>query len=216
MTESEEPKLPDGVEYHSGPREVERLGLPVMEVEYRMHGLGLKIGWTVSPPDYFKAPDRLEISPEGPLAEFMEGGPETEPEMYNGVTTPFLRSIPMAHARHVLRAPYEQLSVRLVRDRVMPLPSRVETDDEYMEVACAYVDLVTGPSAEPIRRLFEWTGVKAATWSARLQRARAKEILVGRGRNAQISPRFKSLEQDVRARVWARAQARSGPAVAAD
>jgi hypothetical protein len=216
MAESKEPKLPDGVEYHSGPREVQRLGLPVVEVEYRMHGLGLKIGWTVSPPDYFTAPDRLEISPEGPLEDLREGGTEIMPEMYNGVTTPFLRSIPMAHARYVLRAPYEQLSVRLVRDRVMPLPSRVETDEDYMRVACAYVDLVTGPSAEPIRRLSEWTGVKAATWSARLQRARVREILVGRGRNAQISPLFKPLEQAVRAEMWARAQARSGLAVAAD
>lgn len=201
MTESEEPNLPDGVEYHSGPRERAEGGLPVVEIEYRMHGLGLVIGWTVSPPNYFKAPDRVEIRPEGPISEFMEDKADFNPEMYNGVTKPFLRSIPMAHARQQLRGPYEQLSVRLVRERFLPLPTRVETDEEYMHVACAYVELVTGPSAEPIRRLNEWTGVKAATWSARLQRARAKGILVGRGRNAHISPEFEALERDVKSRL---------------
>ncbi|WP_143111409.1 hypothetical protein [Arthrobacter sp. ov118] len=201
MTESEEPNLPGGVEFHSGPREVTVRGLPAVEIEYRMHGLGLKIGWTVSPPNYFKAPDRVEISPEEPLSEFLLGGPDIKPEMYNGVTKPLLRSIPMAHARQHLRAPYEQLSVRLVQERFLPIPIRIETDAEYMHVACAYVELVTGPSAEPIRRLNEWTGVKAPTWSARLQRARAKGILVGRGRHAHISPDFKDLERDVRARL---------------
>jgi hypothetical protein len=201
MTKSEEPNLPDGVEHHSGPREVTKLGLAVVEIEYRMHGLGLIIGWTVNPPNYFKAPDRVEISPEGPLTESMQDGPEIQPEMFNGVTKPFLRLIPMAHARHHLRTPYEQLSVHLARTRFMPIPTRIETDEEYMHVACAYVELVTGPSAEPIRRLSEWTGVKAATWSARLQRARAKGILVGRGRDAHISPDFNALERDVRARL---------------
>lgn len=201
MTESEEPNLPEGVEHKSGPREKSVLGLSVVEIEYRMHGLGLTIGWTVSPPNYFKAPDRVEISPDGPLIEFMQDGPELKPEMFNGVTKPFLRSIPMAHARYHLRTRYEHLSVRLVRERFTPFPTRIETDEEYMHVACAYVELVTGPSAEPIRRLSEWTDVKAATWSARLQRARAKGILVGRGRDAHISPEFNSLEQDVRARL---------------
>jgi hypothetical protein len=151
----------------------------------------------VNPPNYFKAPDRVEISPENPLIEHMTSGVDVQPEMYNGVTTPFLRSIPMAHARHHLRTPYEQLSARLVREKFMPIPTRIEKDEDYMHVACAYVELVTGPSAEPIRRLFEWTGVKPATWSARLQRARAKGILVGRGRDAHISQDFRDMELSV-------------------
>lgn len=201
MTESKEPNLPDGVEHHSGPREERKLGLDVVEIEYRMHGLGLTIGWTVNPPNYFKAPDRVEISSENPLVEHMTTGVDLQPEMYNGVTTPFLRSIPMAHARHHLRTPYEQLSARLVRERFMPIPDRIEKDEDYMHVACAYVELVTGPSAEPIRRLSEWTGVEAATWSARLQRARAKGILVGRGRNAHISQDFRDMELSMTRRL---------------
>lgn len=210
MVESEEPSLPEGVEHRSGPRETTKLGLAVVEIEYRMHGLGLTIGWTVNPPNYFHSPDRVEISPEDPLVEFLEQGRELSPEMYNGVTKPFLRAIPMAHARYHLRTPYEQLSARLVRERFMPIPARIETDEDYMHVACAYVELVTGPSAEPIRRLYEWTGVKAATWSARLQRARARGILVGRGRGAQISEKFSALEIQVRERLRDEATASQG------
>ncbi|MCW3768780.1 hypothetical protein OCL88_20100 [Paenarthrobacter sp. PAE-2] len=209
MTSIDEPSLPEGVVHHAGPRQGDpSLGLDVVEIEYRMHGLELVIGWTVSPSNYFSAPDRVTIRPDGPLADFMNGDDpemgEGEREMFNGVTTPLLRSIPMAHARHLLRRPYEELSSRLVRDVFMPMPDRIESDDDYMHVSCAYVDLVTGPSAEPIRRLSEWTGVKPATWSARLQRARAKGILVGRGRQAHISPSFKKLEHELRARLAAR------------
>ena len=203
-TESVVPKLPEGVVHHAGPREGDpsaTLGLAVVEIEYRMHGLELVIGWTVNPPNFFAAPDRITIKPDGPLIDYMSGDnpdmTEAQREMFEGVTKPFLRSIPMAHARYVLRGPYEQLSVRLVKDTYMPMPDRVEDDEHYMHVACAYVALVTGPSAEPIRRLYEWTGVQPATWSARLQRARQKGMLVGRGRHAHIAPAFKDLEQQV-------------------
>lgn len=214
-TESDAPKLPDGVVHHAGPREGDSstaLGLAVVEIEYRMHGLELVIGWTVSPPNYFAAPDRISIKPDGPLIDYLSADDdaemtEAEREMFKGVTKPFLRSIPMAHARHALRAPYEQLSARLVRDAFMPMPDRIEKDEHYMHVACAYVALVTGPSAEPIRRLAEWTGVKPATWSARLQRARSKGMLVGRGRQAHISSAFKPLEQEVMEWLGRRAQA---------
>lgn len=215
-TESDVPRLPEGVVHHAGPREGDSsaaLGLAVVEIEYRMHGLELVIGWTVSPPNYFAAPDRVTIKPDGPLIDYLSVDSDAEMtaierEMFNGVTKPFLRSIPMAHARHALRGPYEQLSARLVRDSFMPdMPDRIETDEHYMYVSCAYVALVTGPSAEPIRRLSEWTGVKPATWSARLQRARAKGMLVGRGRQASISPAFKSLEQEVMDRLAGRGRA---------
>ena len=216
-TESVVPKLPEGVVHHAGPREGDRtatLGLAVVEVEYRMHGLELVIGWTVNPPNFFAAPDRITIKPDGPLIDYLAGDDaemtEAQREMFNGVTKPFLRAIPMAHARHVLRGPYEQLSVRLVRDTYMPMPDRVEDDEDYMHVACAYVALVTGPSAEPIRRLHEWTGVQPATWSARLQRARSKGMLVGRGRHAHIGPGFRDLERQVMDRLPKNAEAAAG------
>ncbi|WP_442545000.1 hypothetical protein ACSBOX_04540 [Arthrobacter sp. KN11-1C] len=208
MRDTEEFQLPEGIVLLSGPNNFSDLGLRGVEIIYRMHGLELKIGWTVSPPDYFKAPDRLSISSEQPLVDYMESDADRmsahELEMFGGITTQFLREIPMAHARHLLRPAYEALSVGLVREDMLPMPSRIESDEDYVHVACAYVDLVTGPSAEPIRWLSEWTGVKGATWSARLQRARARGILVGRGRSASISPQFKALEQGLRARLWER------------
>lgn len=208
MTDNEDFPLPPGIVLHSGPYEFSYLGLKVVEVSYRMHGLELKIGWTVSPPDYFRAPDRLSISSEEPLDDYMNSNADQmtapELEMFEGITTQFLREIPMAHARHLLRPAYESISVGLVREAMLPMPSRIESDEDYVHVASAYVDLVTGPSAEPIRWLSEWTGVKSATWSARLQRARARGILLGRGRSATISPQFKALEKEVRARLWAR------------
>ena len=170
-----------------------------------MHGLERKIGWTVSPTDYFKAPDRLSMYSEGPLVDYVEGPEEhmtaDQLKMFEGITTHSLRELPMAHARHLLRPAYEALSVGLVRDAMLPMPNRIESDEDYVHAASTYVDLVTGPSTEPIRWLSEWTGVKPSTWSARLQRARARGILVGRGRSATISPQFKALEQEVRARL---------------
>lgn len=174
----------------------------VLWARYIVDGFNVSIGWDVGHPmGDFHEPNKLIIE----FDEFEYGTSEnrSEASFEGGITTSLLRSIPMAHARALMRKHHEQLSVASVRDAWTPLPSRVETDRDYVYVAAAYVALMKA-SVEPIKRLAEWTGESIDTWSARLRRARAKGILEGKGRQAQIAPAYLGMRDD----IWAAMRAR--------
>ncbi|GKV72035.1 hypothetical protein [Pseudarthrobacter sp. NCCP-2145] len=205
------PQLPDlapNVEYR-GPEDgpfVERYkdgekAWTVLYARYLVNGFAVSIGWDIGHPmGHFREPNKLEIK----FDEFEFGTNETpSAESFDGITTSLLRSIPMAHARALMRTHHEQLSVADVRDHFTPFPSRVDTDRDYIHVAGAYVALME-VSVEPIKRLAEWTGESIDTWSARLRRARAKGILEGKGRQARIAPAYlKTMDE-----IWAAIRAR--------
>lgn len=159
---------------------------------YRVDNLLVEIGWLVwHPMGSFREPNELTIEFD---AEYFGTNPVVEGSTQHsgpldGITTSVLRSIPMAHARALMRDRHEQLSVASIRYGISPLPSRVESEADYIHVASAYVALGSC-SVEPIKRLGEWTGESVDTWSARLRRARAKGILEGRGRHSRIAPSF--------------------------
>lgn len=203
MSESKLPPLPDGVFFKDGPSPRKIEGLRVLEVTYKVHGLHVVIGWTVHPPQYFEKPDRLAISPNETIIDFLMSGREAmtadEELMYGGVSTAVLRAIPMAHARALMRSPYERLLLESVQESLSPLPVRVESDEDYVHVSAAYVDLVSAGSVEPIKRLAEWSGEKAKTWSARLGRARSRGILTGMGNSSRISDAYQVIEASLRA-----------------
>jgi hypothetical protein len=202
MTEMKLPPLPKGVEYLGAPdgpaiqrpTEGEDKGLVILWANYRVSGLRVNVGWTVGHRmGSFREPDRLNVNFDA--EHYAETHADQVPERddkgaaFDGITTAFLRAIPMAHARALMREQHEQLSVADVRREITPLPARVESDSDYVHVASAYVALGQ-TSVEPIKRLSEWSGESSETWSARLRRARSKGILEGKGRDARIAPAF--------------------------
>jgi hypothetical protein len=217
MASIELPPLPGGVTYlgkPDGPSESQLeengLDLTILWARYRISGLSVNVGWTVgSPLGSFREPDRLHVSfdAEHYADTHADQSPDREDdkEAFDGITTSFLRAIPMAHARALMRDRHEQLSVADVRQEITPLPARVESDSDYLHVACAYVAL-GHTSVEPIKRLSEWSGESVDTWSARLRRARAKGILEGKGRDARIAVAF----QDQSNELWKTMRARKG------
>lgn len=212
MTNPVLPQLAPDVEYlgrPDGPDEKTNddggLAITVLQARYKVHGLHVEIGWVVGHRmGNFREPNQLNIDFDSMDYGWTPDG-ERRTKAWDGITTSLLRAIPMAHARALMRDRHEQLSVIDVRRDITPLPARVDTDRDYVHVATAYVAL-GAVSVEPIKRLSEWSGESIDTWSARLRRARAKGILDGKGRNADIAPRFKSLSED----IWAEMRARKG------
>ncbi|SDS87876.1 hypothetical protein SAMN04489743_1098 [Pseudarthrobacter equi] len=188
---------PDIVRHEEG--EVE---WTVLWARYIVDGFAVSIGWDVGHPmGDFREPNKLTI--EFDEVEYGTSENPSEESFEGGITTSLLRSIPMAHARALMREHHEQLSVASVRDEWAPFPSRVETDRDYTYVAAAYVALMK-VSVEPIKRLAEWTDESIDTWSARLRRARAKGILEGKGRQAKVAPAY----LQTRDQIWADMRAR--------
>jgi hypothetical protein len=198
------PALPQGVQY-CGPAVPEEateidggMTFTVLWARYRIHGLNVSIGWTVGHlMGDFREPNKLYIDFDSSnyaieTTEQSESDDYSPTQAFDGITTTLLRAIPMAHARALMRGRHEQLSVSGLREDLSPLPRRVETDRDYVHVAMAYVALVNGSSVEPIRRLGEWTDESADTWSARLRRARARGVLLGKGREARIAPSYQA------------------------
>lgn len=214
MTAVQLPDLAPNVEYR-GPKDgplVEQCSNGVEEwtalrARYIVNGLVVEIRWDIGHPmGHFREPNNLEIK----FDEFEYGTSEIRNgESFEGITTSLLRSIPMAHARALMRAQHEQLSVADVRQSYTPFPSRVDTDRDYVHVAAAYVALME-VSVEPIKRLAEWTGESIDTWSARLRRARAKGILDGKGRHAQLAPVFLKTRDDIVSALRARKEEPDG------
>lgn len=212
MTTPALPQLSPNVEYlgsPDGPYEVQindgGLLLTVLRANYRVHGLRLEIGWVVGHKmGNFREPNQLNIDFDSSDYGSTPDG-ERRAKAWDGITTSVLRAVPMAHARALMRDRHEQLSVVDVRRDITPLPARVETDRDYVHVASAYVALGK-VSVEPIKRLAEWSGESIDTWSARLRRARAKGILEGTGRNAEISSAFQDLSHE----IWAEMRERRG------
>lgn len=178
----------------------------MLTAAYRVHGLTVAISWVIGHKmGSFREPNKLTIDFDS-LAyaqELAETGEDERPEAFDGITTSLLRSIPMAHARALMRDQYEQLAVAGVRKEVTPLPPRVEDDEDYVHVAQAYVSLVQ-VSVEPIKRLAEWSRESPDTWSARLRRARAKGVLVGKGREARIAPAYQAVANEIVTRLRSR------------
>lgn len=212
------PPLPEGVECLSldGPEKGEYedggLTFPILRARYRVRGLTVEIGWVIGHEmGSFREPNQLRIDFDSySYAEsFDVTGEDERSEPFKGITTAMLRSIPMAHARALMRDQYEHLAVADVRSEVTPLPSRVETDEDYIHVAQAYVSLVQ-VSAEPIKRLAEWTGESPDTWSARLRRARTRQVLEGKGLDARISAKHKKTAEELVARLRAKAKVATG------
>lgn len=207
MNDLELPSLPNGVEYlgrPDGPDEsMETDGgiqFTVLWARYRSGGLSVNIGWTVNHlMGDFRDPNRLVIDfDSSDHAAAVSDGEGYNPEQaLQGITTSILRSIPMAHARALMRPRHEQLSVAGLRESLSPLPNRVESEKDYVHIAMAYIALVNGSSVEPLRRLSEWTHESAETWSARLRRARARGILIGKGRDAQLSPAYQETANSI-------------------
>ncbi|MGX5716844.1 hypothetical protein [Arthrobacter sp. MAHUQ-56] len=174
----------------------------VLWARYLVDGFAVSIGWDVGHPmGDFREPNKLTI--EFDEVEYGTSENPSEKSFEGGITTSLLRSIPMAHARALMREHHEQLSVATVRDEWGPFPSRVETDRDYTYAAAAYVALLK-VSVEPIKRLAEWTDESIDTWSARLRRARAKGILEGKGREARIAPAYLKTRDE----IWATMRAR--------
>lgn len=185
-------------------------GYPIttLSVRYRVEVFTVKIGWTVGHPmGPFREPNELEIDFD---AEWFAnhqnqqiGTAESESLALGGLTTRILRKLPVAHAQALMRDQYEHLEVEEVKRDLSPLPSRVETDEDYVHIAAAYVALGAS-SVEPIRRLHEWTGESPDTWLARMKRARSRGILLGTGNKARMSASF----QEQSNQLWARLRAR--------
>lgn len=199
------PPLPEGVQFIGPPHPEEGsevdggITFKVLWARYRVHGLNVSIGWTVGHiMGDFREPNKLRIdfdASEYARTESNESGEDgyAPSQALDGITTSLLRAIPMAHARALMRERHEQLTVGDIREELSPLPARVETDRDYVHISMAYVALVNGSSIEPIKRLAEWTDESVDTWSARLRRARAKGILLGKGRHARIAPEHQTV-----------------------
>ncbi|MET3945793.1 hypothetical protein ABIB49_000468 [Arthrobacter sp. UYCu512] len=219
MTSKELPPLPNGVEYlgdPDGPAEhpltEDGMDLTVLWAHYRLAGLTVNVGWTIGHVlGSFREPDRLHVGFDAEhYATHVDQNAKTvfESNAFDGITTSFLRAIPMAHARSLMRDRHERLSVASVRNEITPLPARVESDSDYVHVASAYVALGQ-TSVEPIKRLSEWSGESSETWSARLRRARSKGILEGKGRDARIAPAFVAQSNE----LWTTMRARKANGV---
>lgn len=213
MKQLDLPQLPEGVEYFGaddGPEEVtyQQEGMTYTDLwaRYKVHGLDVRIGWVIGHlMGNFREPNKLSIDFDASeyAMSYDPTGAAEQSKAFEGITTSVLRSIPLSHARALMRDRHEQLSVAQVKEDITPLPSRVETDRDYVHVASAYVAL--GPiSVEPIKRLSEWSGESVDTWSARLRRARAKGILEGKGREARIAPAFEEQSNE----IWTTMRAR--------
>ncbi|WP_275778033.1 hypothetical protein [Paenarthrobacter sp. Y-19] len=175
-----------------------------LSARYRIDNFSIEIGWTVDHDmGSFREPDQLRIDFDEFLYSRLSEGNSHQVGPLDGITTSLLRSIPMAHARALMRDRHEQLSVAALKDEITPLPARVDSEADYVHVSCAYVALGSC-SVEPIKRLAEWTGESVDTWSARLRRARAKGILEGRGRNSRIAPSYLRQSNE----LWMRLRAR--------
>lgn len=215
------PPLPKGVEYLGSPEgpaiqrptEGEDKGLVILWANYRVSGLRVNVGWTIGHDlGNFREPDRLTVGFD--VHHHAEVTSDQNPERedgstaFDGITTTLLRAIPMAHARALMRDQHERLAVADIGRDITPLPSRVESDSDYVHVASAYVALGQA-SVEPIKRLKDWSGESTETWSARLRRARAKGILEGKGRNARISAAFQEESNE----LWRTMRARKAKPV---
>lgn len=218
MENVEVPALPEGVRCLTphgptlGKYEDGGFEYPMLTAAYRVHGLTVGVSWVIGHPmGSFREPNKLSIDFDS-LAyaqDLVETGEDERPQAFDGITTSLLRSIPMAHARALMRHQYEQLAVADVRTEVTPLPSRVEEDEDYVHVAQAYVSLVQ-VSVEPIKRLAEWTRESPDTWSARLRRARARGVLVGKGRQARIAPDHQAMANEILTRLRSRKERSDG------
>lgn len=175
-----------------------------LSARYRVDNFSIEIGWTIDHDmGSFREPNELKIDFDEFLYERLTRGTEQQVGPLDGITTSVLRSIPMAHARALMRDRHEQLSVAALKDEITPLPARVDSETDYVHVSCAYVALGSC-SVEPIKRLAEWTGESVDTWSARLRRARAKGILEGRGRHSRIAPSYLKQSNE----IWSMMRAR--------
>lgn len=214
MTSPALPQLPPGVEhvlFKGGVLEESTytdggLTFHTLRAHYRVRGLNVVIGWVVGHEmGSFREPNQLTVNFDSfdvgtrDEAEPGQGGGSA----FDGITTSFLRSIPMAHARALMRDRHEQLSVAKLREEMTPFPARVESDSDYVHIATAYVAL-GATSVEPIKRLSEWTGESVDTWSARLRRARTRGILEGKGRNAHIGQDYIKLSNEIRGQLRSR------------
>jgi hypothetical protein len=208
------PRLAAGVEhvpYRGGPLEeltVDDGGITLhtLRAYYRVHGLIVVIGWVVGHEmGSFREPNQLKVdfdSHDFGTRDDTEQG-HGGASAFDGITTSFLRSIPMAHARALMRERHEQLSVAKLREEMTPFPGRVQSDADYVHIATAYVAL-GATSVEPIKRLSEWTDESVDTWSARLRRARTRGILEGKGRNARIGQDYIKLSNEIRGQLRSR------------
>lgn len=218
MEHKELPPLPDGVKCLTptgpvvGTYEDGGMKFPILWAYYEVHGLKVSIGWVVGHMmGSFREPNKLSIDFDASsyAESYDQADAKERNEAFEGITTSLLRSIPMAHARALMRDQYEQLAVADVRSEVTPLPPRVEEDEDYVHVAQAYVSLVQ-VSVEPIKRLAEWTGESPDTWSARLRRARARGILLGKGRQAEIAPAHQETANQILTRLRKRREESDG------
>lgn len=198
MAKMKLPELPPGIELLGPPDRPEEgveNGYPVLRVRYRVHGLRVTIGWVVGHPmGDFRHPNELNIRFDA-MDHGMGYGKE-DASVFEGITTGLLRALPMAHARALMRERYEQLSVADVARAIMPLPARVETDDDYLHIATAY-EALCHVSLEPLQQMAQLTNQSVETWSARIRRAKAKGMLVGKGSKTDIGPDFKDRSQAI-------------------
>lgn len=209
MKVTELPPLPRGIKYLGDPEAPPPVdpdivdGEPVLVIHasYRVHGYVVKISWMVGHPmGGFSHPNKIEVDFES--FSYGTAGPDEADEfskVFEGVTSSVLRSVPLGHAQALMRGLHERLSLQDVEQRITPLPSRVESDRDYVHISAAYVDLVKSHSVQPIQRLSEWTGESPDTWFARLRRARTKGILLGKGNEASIAPKYWPLVDEIRA-----------------
>lgn len=202
MSNTKLPALPSGVEYvgpPDGPEEgvIEDGGLSftTFQAKYRIGELSVTIGWVVGHVmGSFREPNLLNI--EFDSWEHATSDDAGKPhQAFEGISTQVLRSIPMAHARALMRNQVEQLAVAKVRREIPELPPRVKSDADYSRVVDAYLALCA-VSVEPIRRLSEMSDESVDTWSARLRRARSKGVLEGKGLHARRGPAFQVPSQE--------------------
>lgn len=208
------PELPDDVELRGDQERPNEMsdpdtGITTLYAIYRVEVFLVTIRWEIGHPfGSFREPNELTIrfEEESYADRFGQGNNEVSRDSLapGGITTKILRKIPMAHARAFMRERYEHLSVASVRREITPLPSRVETEKDYVHVASAYVALCS-TSVEPVQRLAEWTGESPDTWLARLRRARAKGILEGTGQLSRIAAAFTEQSNA----IWREMRARS-------
>lgn len=209
MKATEIPPLPRGVKYLGDadtpppvePKIVDGQPVHIIHASYRVHGYVVTISWMVGHPmGGFSHPNKIEVDFESFSYGTAEGDATEEfSKVFEGVTSSVLRSVPIGHAQALMRGLHERLSLQEVEQRITPLPSRVESDRDYVHISAAYVDLVKSHSVQPIQRLSEWTGESADTWFARLRRARTKGILRGKGHEASIAPEYWPLVDEIRA-----------------
>lgn len=209
MKSSELPPLPSGVKYLGDPEsppsvesvKVDNQPVQMIQASYRVHGYLVEIGWMVGHPmGGFSRPNKIGIDFESFSQGTAQGDEANEfSKVFEGVTSSVLRSVPIGHAQALMRGLHERLSLQDVERRITPLPSRVESERDYVHISAAYVDLVKSHSVQPIQRLSEWTGESVDTWFARLRRARTRGILVGKGHEASIAPKYWPLMDEIRA-----------------